>query len=323
MSSRSVAVLRHGNAPVRASKIPRILRFPLVVLLSLTLSSLLYTAAAEYTTGDLAGISKRLDQWWEIGTLVGWRTFELGLGWFADYDGYDLASLTLLCHGPPIYLLGAFYKIQPWTVLSSLLIDVLTTYIPFRLLRPLSRAHSASAFSTSVSVPNREIVTDLSISTITALLASVIYSTTVYTASATFLPFYLVTYFDGITSLEAVYTASPISLLPITFLFGLASKSFIFTPAAATPTIQPKFNPVTASLWETLAYNVWGYSTRTKVVIKRTVALVIISGINTLVQSFITVEGVEIIGAIAYSVVWSTAAGVTGLVLGFVGSVEG
>lgn len=28
--------------------------------------------------------------------------FELGVGWFGNYDGYDLASLSLLSHGPPV-----------------------------------------------------------------------------------------------------------------------------------------------------------------------------------------------------------------------------
>jgi hypothetical protein len=28
--------------------------------------------------------------------------FELGLGWFGDYDGYDLAAISLLSHGPPV-----------------------------------------------------------------------------------------------------------------------------------------------------------------------------------------------------------------------------
>jgi hypothetical protein len=28
--------------------------------------------------------------------------FELSLGWYGDYDGNDLAALTLLSHGPPV-----------------------------------------------------------------------------------------------------------------------------------------------------------------------------------------------------------------------------
>ena len=28
--------------------------------------------------------------------------FELAVGWFGNYDGYDLASLSLLSHGPPV-----------------------------------------------------------------------------------------------------------------------------------------------------------------------------------------------------------------------------
>lgn len=69
------------------------------------------------------GLGKRLE---EIGSLVGGRRvgyiqdasvpsitsctvfltcpcrFELGLGWFWNYDGYDLAAVTLLSHGPPV-----------------------------------------------------------------------------------------------------------------------------------------------------------------------------------------------------------------------------
>jgi hypothetical protein len=30
--------------------------------------------------------------------------FALALGWFGDYDGYDLAALSLLAHGPAVSL---------------------------------------------------------------------------------------------------------------------------------------------------------------------------------------------------------------------------
>jgi hypothetical protein len=221
-----------------------------------------------------------------------------------------------------LYLLGAFYNVRPTTVISSLLIDTLTTYIPFRLLRPLSPAHAASASPQSVAVANREIVTDWSIQAATTLLAASIYSVVLYTAYVTYLPVYLVTYFSGIHSIAAAHSASPITLLPLTLLFGLASKTFIFTPAAAAPDAPAAaFDPATATLAETFWYNVWGFGAHSKVVIKRTLAVVMLSGVNTLLQTLVTVRGVEPAGAMAYSGIWAVAAGITGAVLGVVGAV--
>jgi hypothetical protein len=70
IDDRTIAV---GEALSRTSKLPAFLQFPLLVLLSLTLSSLLYSFIAEYTAGDLASVSRNLDQYWEGGVLVGWR----------------------------------------------------------------------------------------------------------------------------------------------------------------------------------------------------------------------------------------------------------
>ena len=110
--------------------------------------------------------------------------------------------------------------------------------------------------------------------------------------------------------------------MPLTLLLGLAAKSFVFTPAAAAPGAKvSSFNPESATLGETFWYNVWGYSERTKTVITRTLALMLVSGVNTFVQSFVTVEGVEMMGAVAYSGVWVVAAGVTGAALGLVSAV--
>jgi len=168
-----------------------------------------------------------------------------------------------------MYLLSTFYSIRTTTVLNSLLIDVLTTYIPFRLLRSLSPAHTASSYSNS-SVPNRELLTDTTVQAVTTLLAASIYSVTLYSAYVTFLPRYLATYFEGIPTIEKAYTATPFTLLPLSLVFGLAAKSFIFTPAAVIVDKRPKeFEPSKASLGETLRWNVWGYGDKTKVVIER------------------------------------------------------
>ncbi len=47
----------------------------------------------------------------------------------------------------------------------------------------------------------------------------------------------------------------------------------------------------------------------------------LVSGLNTFVQTAITIEGVETRGAVAYSIVWVVAAGVTGLALGLISAV--
>lgn len=56
-------------------------------------------------------------------------------------------------------------------------------------------------------------------------------------------------------------------------------------------------------------------------VIRRTATLMLIVGINTFVQTFVTIEGVEAVGALAYSGVWVIAAAITGAAFGLVGAV--
>jgi hypothetical protein len=147
-----------------------------------------------------------------------------------------------------------------------------------------------------------------------------------YTAYVSYLPVYLVTYFSNIPTIAAAHSATPITLFPLTILLGLAAKSFVFTPAVAaipSPTDAKKaaFNPQTATLRETFFFNIWGYSKRTKEVIKRTLTLMLVSSINIFLQTFVTIKDVEAKGAIAYAAVWFVAAGIAGLALGVVGAV--
>lgn len=79
----------------RVSKIPSPVRFVLVVLSSLILSSLLFTFASEITEGDLAPVSKHLETWWEVGGLIAWRAVELGLAWILGFDGALLQTLPI------------------------------------------------------------------------------------------------------------------------------------------------------------------------------------------------------------------------------------
>jgi hypothetical protein len=317
LPGKEITSFREDDAIAPRSMIPNALRFPLVVISSLTLSVVLYSFSSAYTTTSLASISNKYNGSKELGVLLGWRAIQLGFGWFGDYDGYDLAALSLLSYGPSLYLLNSFYEISATTIGSSLLIDILTVYIPFRLLRPLSPAHSASA-----STP---IAKSIDIQVYTTVLAGIIYSLAIYISYVLFLPEYLVTYFSDLPTIEVAHRATYLTLLPVTLIFGAAIRSFIFTPAVdAVPTRAEleaaKFDPETATLGETLWWNIWGFEKRTKVVIKRTVVLMLISGVNTFVQCYWTIRGVEAKGAAVYSGVWVVAAGVTGAALGFVGA---
>lgn len=240
--------------------------------------------------------------------------------------GIDLASLTILSHVPPLYLLTTFYGIRPTTLIASLIIDTISTYIPFRYLRPLSPTHNPEAPKGAVS--NRSILNDLPVQLYTTLLAAGIYGVVVYSSFKTWLPVHLVLYFDGIKDISAAHDAAlPFLILAFTPL-GYAARAFLFTPATGAKRDlgdirNLAFNPETATLAETIKYNVWGYSKRTRTLIKRTATLAAVTYIYTYLQVYGTVEGTEGYGAAGWACVWATAAALTGAIFWWVGDVSG
>lgn len=204
--------------------------------------------------------------------------------------------------------------------MACLAIDSLSALGPFVLLRPLSETHVAHP-----AVPNSEIITDRNIKLSTSLLAGLIYGVTLFVAVKTYLGTTFVLYFEGITRVEPAlntkYGATAAILL--VGLLGLAAQSFIFTPVEATPrTVDPKtkrFDPVTATLSDTLRWNLWGFSRKTQVVILRTGLVMLATWVNTYLQCSMTVRGVEPWGAAAYASIWAIAAMITGIALEVVG----
>ncbi|KAI1000469.1 hypothetical protein K3495_g7726 [Podosphaera aphanis] len=305
----------------RSSSTHALLKFPVVVLLSMILSLFSNFLITEIFVAQKVPIWRHLETWREIGTLVSWRILELALPWFAGYDGYDLVALTILSHGPTLYLLVTFYEVPLTAIIPFLMIDCIATYAPFRLFRPLSPAHEISARDTSPAVANSDILTSTSIHIYMVILPALIYAVTVFTAYRTYLPIYLVTYFDQIPSITAAHSPFYITQFPAALLLGIAAKSFLFVPAVATTCAsEDTFNPRTASLRETIIFNLWGYSTRTKLIVERTVVMVLICSVNIFLQTLITVDGVEVLGAIVYSALWALAHGITGVALGIVSS---
>jgi hypothetical protein len=169
-------------------------------------------------------------------------------------------------------------------------------------------------------------LTDKPIALLTTLLAGAIYSVSLLFAYATYLPTYLVVYFAGIPSLVRAHESNYIGLLPVTLALGFAARVFIFTPAEATGRTpadaeNEAFDPAKANLRETVKWNVLGWSSQTKVAMKRTALVMFVTGINTFLQTRLTITGVEAAGAAAWSSVWVFASAVTGLALSAVGSV--
>jgi hypothetical protein len=209
---------------------------------------------------------------------------------------------------------------------AYLAVHVASTFLPFFLLRQLSGAHSAAP-----GIPNREIVVDRGIQLLTALQPALVYSVVLFLASRTFLPDAMVLYFNGIPTIRPATDAtmlgfgSPISQA-FSLLLGLAARTFIFTPLVTTgPTPQDQknaeFDPANATLWQTVVWNLWGYSTQTKVSLRRTAVAMLFTAVGTFLDTTMAIKGVEPYGAVVYSSIWLIAALVTGLMLRYVGGI--
>lgn len=308
------------------SKIPNILRFPTLVITSMVVSSVLYSVASQYGTGDLATVMQRRDEWWQIAGLLAWKAAELGIGWWGEYDGWDLACLTFLSHMPYLYLLTTFYTVRPTTMWAGIAIDVLSTYLPFTLLRDSSPIHQPDAPKSLVA--NRSILKDISVQISTSTLAAALYGLVVFGSFRGWLPVYLVVHFDGLRDISGAYKADLHFITAGFFLNGYAAQSFLFLPAlGAKPDAHDlkmaEFDPETATLGQTIWYNIWGYSKRTRTLIKRTAVLAIATAMQTGLRTYFTIEGVELAGAAIWAGMWAAAAVLVGGVFWWVGDVEG
>lgn len=230
------------------------------------------------------------------------------------------------------FLTSVFYGIRAPTAGAYLAVEVASASLPFLLLRGLSGAHSAAR-----GTPNRDIVADRSIQVLTSLQSAFAYSVVLFLAGRYLLPTNLVLYFQGIPTVQPAAEATflglggggggnPTSPL-LSLVCGLAARSFIFTPLVTTPqgTAEDQknaaFDPVHATLAQTLAWNLWGYTSRTKVSLARTGVAMLFTAVGTYLGTALGIAGVEPYGAVVYAGVWVAAALVTGLSLRYVGSI--
>ncbi|KAK4661968.1 uncharacterized protein QC763_709330 [Podospora pseudopauciseta] len=262
--------------------------------------------------------------------VVGWRILVLALGWLGDFDGWDLASLALLSHGPATFLVSVFYGIRWLTAGAYLGVEVVSTALPFLLLRHLS----GDGGKESAATPNREIVTDKWIQLLTSLQAGLVYSVVLFLAGRTFLSDVFVLHFEGIPTVKpavepaAIFTgADGVATGVLGLLMGWAARRFIFAPVVTAPegTVgdeeNERFDPASASLEETVKWNLWGWRDKTKVSVVRTGAAVVATVVGTYLDTALGIRGVDQVGAGVYAGVWGLAVVLTGVALTYVGSI--
>ncbi|KAF2432021.1 hypothetical protein EJ08DRAFT_732776 [Tothia fuscella] len=325
MGNGSVRIPSKTPVASSSTRLPSVLQFPLVVLLSFSASYILLSGASAFTKLGLASVSRRIeDGWWRILAFPLWRIVELAVGWFGGYDDYDMASLTLQTRLPYYYLLTTFYGIPLSTTSIYLFLDTLSATLPFYLMRRRLPVHAPTAKTGSIS--NNSVIMDWGIFAMTSSLSATLYSLVVYFSFATWIPVHMVTFFDNILSVEAAHTAQ-VPTLFLTFVpLGWAANTFLFAPAtAAQLTLNDirgtAFNPADTTLLSTIRYNVWGWSKGTKVVLKRTATLAALVGLSTWIRVWKTLEGTESVGAAGWAGVWVLASTLNGLVLRWVGNV--
>lgn len=240
--------------------------------------------------------------------------------------GTDVAALVFLSHVPHQWFLMSFYKIRPSTAIGCVAIDTIAAWLPFYILKVSSSIHSLK--TPRGVAANRSVINDYPVQIATSLLAAGVYGVVVLGSYGTWLPVYLVIHFEGIKDISALYDGNFPYLVSFFIPLGFAAKIFLFTPATAAKPDRldkeiAKFDPETATLAETILYNIWGFSKRTRALIIRTATLATVAGLHTSIQTFGAVEGAELFGAVGWSSVWVLATALTGAAYWWVGDVEG
>ena len=205
------------------------------------------------------------------------------------------------------------------TAAANICIEMLSFALPTYLLRPRSLAHKHNA-----PLRNRFLLNSYQVQFSSSMLATGVYVVLLWAGLKTgFLNTFLVQYFD-IPSLEAAHVETPVSIVIKTFVAGVAAKAFLLNPSFAaqplsgTQTPAENFDPATATLPQTLEYNFYNFSKRTRTLIQQTFILNAFLFIGT-VQRCMTLLGTDVIGAVGYAGVWVAANSVIALWFGWVG----
>jgi hypothetical protein len=232
---------------------------------------------------------------------------------------------------PHYFLLNTCFGVDYVATAIPIAIDIAGIAIPFALLRGLRYARGGGQQKT----PNQDVAQDKGVQFTIAAFGASVYALVLYSSFTTWLPTYLVVHFDGLRSLEKIHNSGIWLLLALFGPLGYAATQFIFVPAigdAGNPGPIPdkkqarqlRFDPENASLAQHFAHNLGlnadGLTPRGKVLFKRTIILAASSFVSSFTRSYVTIEGTDLLGALGWASVWSTAAALVGVAYAWVGN---
>ncbi|KAJ5023924.1 hypothetical protein J3E72DRAFT_336583 [Bipolaris maydis] len=316
-------VVTKSHAPVR-SRLPTALRVPILISLNMGINALLWEFASNFLSPELGAISKvpqedDVTSFYSPHARVAMRWLTVCMTWYLSYEVYDVSALVVLTYAPYAYLITTFYNITPLTAATNICIEVISFALPTYLLRPRSLAHKANA-----PLRNRFLLNSYQVQLSSFMLATGVYVVLLWGGLKTgVLNTFLVQYFD-IPTLEVAHIETPLSLVVKTFIAGFAAKAFLLNPSfAAQPLSENQtpgetFDPATATLSQTLEYNFYNFTQRTRTLIQQTLILNAFLFIGT-VQRSMTIVGTDIIGAVGYAGMWVAANTLIALWFGWVG----
>ncbi|KGQ12570.1 hypothetical protein BB8028_0003g11290 [Beauveria bassiana] len=308
----------NGTRKVPLSSLPPAGRFVAAEVVTLTLLVAGRFALASATDNELGALRALPESARELTLLAGWRAAEVALAWAANLDFIDVGLVSFVAHAPSFWLVAMFYGIRPVTAVAGTLVDVAAPAAAFALARPLGSLRFAGP-----KLYNKDLVS-VPFQLLIAVLATSVYASVVSLALRFLLPRILVLNFRGIPTVEPAYAASFLALLPTAAFFGVAASQFLFAPYVTTGKSKEddkirQFDPVQASLGETVWWNFWGYTLRSRVAITRTAIVAGITAVSTYLACAVAIDGVSRFGAVMYALVWAFATGGAGLALGLVG----
>ena len=238
-----------------------------------------------------------------------------------------MASFLFLTHLPTYSLLSFFYGIRPTSALIAYGVTIVSTALPFALLRRPSSVHNLSR-TPADAVANRNILQDKTTTIFTTLLATSIFSVVLYASYATWLPTQLVIHFEGLPDISAAH-AGPAGL-PVLFLTlipaGWAARDFLFVSSTGYSTTTDGYENCCEGeyLAAVICRNTWGkLTTKTRVLVSRSIILALAVLLNSIVQVAGTISDVSVEGAAIWGAVWAFAILIAGATFGWIEAVDG